>query len=104
MRMSIEDEPPAEDAAEVVKILSAYNAECVEPHDQRPLTVLLRDDAGRVVGGLRGNTNWDWLYVSKLALAKSVRGEGWGSRVLAEAEAEAVRLGGRSGLPGRGDF
>src|SRR5690349_9804486 len=93
MRMSIENDPPADDAAEVVKILSAYNARCVEPHDSNPLTILLRDEEGRVVGGLRGNTNWDWLYVSALALAESVRGQGWGSRILAAAEAEAARRG-----------
>jgi GNAT superfamily N-acetyltransferase len=46
-----------------------------------------------VVGGLLGRTAWSWLYVENLVVPPALRGAGWGSRLLAMAEAEALRRG-----------
>lgn len=73
--------------------LRAFNTESGFPHDGRKLAVLLRDGAGAVVGGLVGRTAWSWLYVENLAVPPALRGAGWGSRLLAAAEAEATRRG-----------
>ena len=45
------------------------------------------------MGGLVGETFWDWLHVDLLWVAEELRGRGYGSRLLAAAEAEAVRRG-----------
>ncbi len=51
------------------------------------------DDRQVVVGGLLGHVKWRWLYVEKLWLPESLRGQGHGSRLLAEAEAFASARG-----------
>src|SRR5207247_914715 len=48
---------------------------------------------GRVIGGLFGETRLAWLKVSILAVAFEHRRKGTASRLMAEAEREAVRRG-----------
>ncbi|MBX9592867.1 MAG: GNAT family N-acetyltransferase, partial [Roseomonas sp.] len=83
------DTPGQAEEAAARGALRDANAAAGFPHDTRSLTVLLRDDAGRVVGGLVGRTGWSWLYVENLAVPPALRGGGWGQRLLATAEAEA---------------
>jgi ribosomal protein S18 acetylase RimI-like enzyme len=45
------------------------------------------------VGGVTGSTNWGWLYLDCFWLPDALRQGGWGGRVLAAAEAEAVARG-----------
>ena len=61
--------------------------------DYRPLTLLLQDSQGRVVGGLCGKTEWGWLYVATLAVREEYRNRGYGTRLLQAAEAEALARG-----------
>ena len=58
-----------------------------------PLAVLVRDETGDVVGGLTGRTSAAWLFVELLWLPEALRGTGLGTRLMMEAEAEAVRRG-----------
>jgi len=57
------------------------------------LAVLVRDEAGAVVGGLTGRTSAAWLFVELLWLPEALRGTGLGTRLMMAAEAEAVRRG-----------
>src|SRR5262249_16231066 len=51
------------------------------------LVLLLRDEgSGEIVGGLLGETHFGWLRVSILAVAARLRGQGWGQRLMREAE------------------
>jgi GNAT superfamily N-acetyltransferase len=58
-----------------------------------PLTVALRDDDGRIVGGAVGETNWGWLHVRALGVADDLRGLGWGARLMREMERLARERG-----------
>ncbi len=58
-----------------------------------PLAVLVRDEAGVVVGGLTGRITAAWLFVELFWLPEELRGTGLGTRVMMAAEAEAVRRG-----------
>ena len=58
-----------------------------------PLAVLVRDEGGIAVGGLIGRTTAAWLYVELFWLPEALRGTGLGTRVMMEAEAEAVQRG-----------
>jgi len=102
----------------ILDSLRAYNTAASPGHRAirqpgaiRPLDVFLRDAdespislvspegspsaaaAGRIVGGLIGSTQWDWLNVDYFWLAESVRLRGYGSRLLRLAEDEAIRRG-----------
>jgi GNAT superfamily N-acetyltransferase len=65
----------------------------IEPRNHRLLTVLLRDERGRVAGGLVATTVWGWLQVTQLWIRDGLRGRGHGAALLATAEDEARRRG-----------
>ena len=87
------DAPDAGDVALIERELGAFNVERSLPYDRRPLCVFLRDGTGRSVGGVTGSTNWGWLYLDCFWLPEALRRGGWGGRVLAVAEAEALARG-----------
>ena len=83
--------PTPEELAAIGDNLARFNEADVGPAGRLPLAVLLRDEAGAIVGGLSGYTAWGWLYVQWLWLAESRRGGDRAGKLLAEAEAEARR-------------
>jgi GNAT superfamily N-acetyltransferase len=89
VRVEVEAAPAPGDERVVLDGLRAFNVAVIGPPDERPLAVFVRDEAGRVLGGLLGHTKWRWAYVAKLWLPAELRGAGLGSRLLAAAEAEA---------------
>jgi GNAT superfamily N-acetyltransferase len=92
-RVTVEREPRHEEIATVLAGLRAFNVERIGDPGLEAVTVLLRDDADRVVGGLLGEIRWRWLYVSKLWVAAAHRGAGAGSRLMAAAESHAAARG-----------
>ena len=61
--------------------------------DYKILMVLLRYEAGSIVGGLYGNTLWGWLEISLLWVNEHQRVARLGSRIMAAAEQEAIARG-----------
>jgi GNAT superfamily N-acetyltransferase len=91
--LELTEQAPPEDLKAVNAALADYNRRAMPNSSFRQLNILVRDAAGEVVGGLRGETYWDWLYVDTLALRDEARGQGLGSMLLALAEREAVARG-----------
>ena len=91
--ITYEPMPQPGDVAVVRAGLSAYNRQHAPDDSFEPLTLLVRDAQGAVVGGLLGGTIWSWLYVDILWLSDELRGQGYGSRLLAEAERLAIERG-----------
>jgi GNAT superfamily N-acetyltransferase len=90
----VTEEPARElDAARIQREVRSFNASVVDEADFRPLLVLARDDSGSLIGGLVGETYWDWLYVDSLWVAAEHRHQGCGTRILEFAESEAVKRG-----------
>lgn len=85
---------PAEDPfAALNATLNEYNVGHVGPANHVPLWLVARDAAGKVQGGLRGQTYWSWCTIDVLAVAKPYRSQGIGSRLLAKAEEIAQARG-----------
>ena len=55
----------------------------------RPLAFFARDEEGQIVAGLTAELYWGWMFVDDLWVHESLRGLGYGSRLLAMAETEA---------------
>ena len=75
--------------------LAAHNELRVGPRNARPFALGLRDDEGRLVGGLIGELKWEWLYVDLFWIDESHRGSGHGEALLRQAEREARDEGAR---------
>ncbi|EHM03370.1 acetyltransferase, GNAT family [Acetobacteraceae bacterium AT-5844] len=63
----------------------------------QPLCLVHRDSQGHVQAGLVGEVVLSWLYVEKFWVDESLRGQGIGSGILAQAE-EAARARGAVGV------
>ena len=105
-KLQVEDEPDLRDLAFLEERLYDYNVSRTGVAGGRWLTILRRDDGQAIVAGLHGWTWGDCFYVQSLWVREDLRRQGWGTRLLraAEAEAHGLRLpAGTSldaGLPG----
>lgn len=73
--------------------LDQYNLQATGLADQRKITVRVDDDAGELIGGLRG---WTWgtcAGISMVWVREDARRDGWGRRLLAAAEHVARERG-----------
>ncbi|PLT29325.1 GNAT family N-acetyltransferase [Peribacillus deserti] len=53
--------------------------------------VFVKDEDGRVWGGLLSEIRWNWMEVHYLFIEEEIRHEGYGRKLLAEAEKIAVQ-------------
>ena len=91
--ISLEAKPDPADIAVINAGLSAFNRAKASDDTFTPLTLLIRDPGGKVVGGLLGGTYWGWLFVNTLWINEVFRQQGLGSQLLARAEQEARERG-----------
>ena len=92
-KVALEAEPKASDMNAIVQGLLAFNSQRTDGATPKYLVVTVRDSGGAVVGGLVGATYLGWLQVHAVWLPEELRGRGYGNRLLALAEEEAVRRG-----------
>jgi GNAT superfamily N-acetyltransferase len=90
--IALEQKPDANSIEQVNEIIYQYNCSVMKS-DYQPLTLLLRNAEAEVVGGLVAQTEWGWLFVKTLAVQEGWRGRGYGTKLLAMAEAEARARG-----------
>ena len=88
-----EETPDPAELALVRAGLDAFNHARAQAVDYRPFALFVRGAGGEIAGGLIGATYWGWLYVEILWLAEQARGQRLGSRLLQQAEREAVARG-----------
>lgn len=73
--------------------LMGFNAENGFPPDPQSVAITLCSSEGAIVGGLWGKTVYDWLSVEYLVVPEELRGGGFGTRLMAEAEGVALDRG-----------
>lgn len=76
--------------------ISEYNALQAGDDSGQPICFILRAPDGSIVGGLMGETHYDWFYVNLMWIEASRRGKGYGHRLLTLAEEEARSRGARN--------
>jgi N-acetylglutamate synthase-like GNAT family acetyltransferase len=58
-----------------------------------PISILLKNEDNKVIGGLQGNHNSNWLYINALWVDSLHRGKGYGRQMMLTVEEEAVKRG-----------
>src|SRR5436190_24069366 len=87
------EELSSEEADWLYRELVRYNRSRLRRSDHSTLTVSLRDDKRRLIGGLVGEAYWEWLHIGAIWVREDWRGQGCGARLLAAAETEARARG-----------
>ncbi len=64
-------------------------------HDRKDtfFSFILKNDKKEVVGSIVGAARWGWAAIRTLWIHDSLRGKGWGRKLMEEFEKEAIRLG-----------
>jgi GNAT superfamily N-acetyltransferase len=91
--ISLDVQPNEADVDKIRRRLWDYNKEMAGDDGYRPLAIFLRDASGAIVGGICGSTYWNWMAIDLLWISEELRGRGYGERLLAAAEEEAIRRG-----------
>ena len=92
MKIVVDPELKADDAAAIRTGLHAYNDSKVDSPDGY-LGVLIKDDAGQTVGGLTARWYYNWMFIELLFVPEHLRGQDVGTRLMAEAEDQARSRG-----------
>jgi len=93
LRLNLEEDPREADLRKILDGLLADHAAKGHIRSQRKLAVFLRDAERQVCGGIIGSTYWGHLIIEKLWVDESLRGLGYGQKLLQAAEDEALRRG-----------
>ncbi len=86
-----QENPTTSDLDELAAGIEEFTAPQAGASDRIPLTLLAYDENNNLVGGLDGNTEKGWLYISTLWVANSARACGLGTELMKMAEEEAVK-------------
>jgi GNAT superfamily N-acetyltransferase len=89
----IETDPAPELIQYLEDRIYEFNSMATRMTDGAWLTIFVRDDGGRIVGGICGNTWGGCCEIRQFWVEESQRGRGLGTRLLGAAEHEARRRG-----------
>ena len=85
---------PSKNEIDFVKeALMQFNREHVGDDGHTPLNILEYDTDGNIIGGILGGSYWGWMYIDILWVHENHRRKGIGSKLLAEAEKQAIGRG-----------
>jgi GNAT superfamily N-acetyltransferase len=70
-----------------------YNAEQAGDGNAILLCFVLYAPDHAIVGGIIGETHWNWLFINLMWLKEEVRGHGYGHQLLVAAEEEGRKRG-----------
>ncbi|MGH7859779.1 MAG: GNAT family N-acetyltransferase [Candidatus Binatia bacterium] len=93
VRVVRDDGADAAPAERLQNAIDSFNMDVTGRRDWSPLAVFLRDRNGSLVGGVTGDVWAGWLHVKVLWVDEPLRRQGYGGRLLAEAEAIARERG-----------
>ena len=93
MKIIIYNKADQKDIEFIKNNLKRHNEKFTVPDNHKELAVFLKDEAGKIKGGITGGTYWDWLYIDSLWIEESMRLKGYGKKLLEVAEKEAKKRG-----------
>ena len=83
--------PPQEHEFEALKTgLTEYNESFTGAVFREKISSFVKDETGKIVGGILGEINWGWLHIQGLWIDASIRKGGWGTKLLSHMEEYAL--------------
>lgn len=84
-------EPDPEDKKALVDGLLAHHHISGHPRKSEQFSIILKDQQNKVLGGIIVSFLWNGMEIQSLWVDESVRKQGWGRKLMEEAEKEAVK-------------
>ncbi|MDF8328514.1 GNAT family N-acetyltransferase [Aeromonas salmonicida] len=79
--------PPQDEELDALRIgLSGYNTAQAGTHLRERIASFIKDEQGKVLGGIVADIKWGWLHVDWLWIDEGIRRDGWGARLLCAME------------------
>lgn len=88
-----EPDARAEDVNAVEEAINNFNMVVTGDHAWKPVRIFLRDEAGKLCGGLTANLWGTWMQIDFLWVDETLRKQGYGAKLMHMAEAEARSFG-----------
>lgn len=82
MKFEIDNSPADFDIKEIIEQLIQFNRQYIESDKREPLAIWCRDEAGKKIAGITGNTFGKWLEIKYLWVDQSMRGQRVGTEIL----------------------
>ncbi len=89
----VESDPSPEQIQYLEERIYEFNSSVTRITDGQWLAILVKDDAGKILAGICGNTWGGCCEIRQFWVEESQRGRGLGTRLLEAAESEARRRG-----------
>lgn len=91
--VAIEGELNPKDKKVLVDGMLSHHAGKGHPRKVEHLSILLKDETGKVWGGIMISFLWNGMEIQTLWIDQSLRHQGWGSKLMEAAEAEGIKRG-----------
>lgn len=93
VKLQLDEQPKLEDFRVILDGVRAFNREMTGNERPRAVACFLRDEDGRIVGGVQGNLWGSSVHIDALWVDESLRGKGHGSELMKGVEDYAAAHG-----------
>jgi GNAT superfamily N-acetyltransferase len=93
MKLELDDHPEIDDLRLLIDGVRGFNRNITGHERTRPVAVFLRDEHGRIVGGVQGDLWGRSMHIAVLWVYEKYRGQGHGSKLMKAIEDFAVAHG-----------
>jgi len=89
LRIELTQSPTEEQRQAILQPLIEYNDAQTGGSKSEPFALMVKYENGEILGGLYGRMIFRWMFIELLSVPEQGRGQGIGSKLMAQAEALA---------------
>ena len=86
-------EPNPEDFQALSEGMLDYHAAKGHPRKSEKYSIFLKDEKDKTLGGVVVTFLWNGMEIDSLWVDESIRGKGWGKKLMEEVEKEGIKRG-----------